>query len=235
MNIILHCPQCKTKLEKKFLCLNCSKNFLNNLGIIDFNQELKIKSEPILLEILSNIKLKGYSKGISSFIRKNFEFEHRFKKNEGNIGFRAIQKTNKRCLVINSDLGNIPENLSQIFDEVVSLEKNLEKILIQKHRFEGKNINNIVLMKSEDHSSPFEDGYFDLIIIDGIKIFEKGEISKTKVIEYFEGIQRILNVNGCMCVGVKNKHSLKILEDGAKNEVSDDNYIETFSDYDSIF
>ena len=28
---------------------------------------------------------------------------------------------------------------------------------------------------------------------------------------------------------------IKILEDGAKNEVSDDNYIETFSDYDSIF
>ena len=132
MNITLYCPECNKKLEKNCSCLNCSKDYLNNLGFVDFDQKLKIKPEQIHLEILSNIKSKGYSKGISSFIKKNSEFEYKFKKNEGNIGFRAIQKTNKRCLVINSDLGNIPENLSQIFDEVFSLDRNLEKILIQK-------------------------------------------------------------------------------------------------------
>ena len=235
MNITLYCPECNKKLEKNCSCLNCSKDYLNNLGFVDFDQKLKIKPEQIHLEILSNIKSKGYSKGISSFIKKNSEFEYKFKKNEGNIGFRAIQKTNKRCLVINSDLGNIPENLSQIFDEVFSLDRNLEKISIQKYRFDEKNIKNIILIKSEDHSLLFADNYFDLIIIDGIKIFEKGEISEIKVSGYFKEIQRILDIDGCMCVGVKNKRSLKILEDERKNEINDDNYTQTFSGYDSIF
>ena len=69
--------------------------------------------------------------------------KYRFDKLEGSLAFRCINKNNKNCLIINSDLGNIPDFFSDIFEEVVSLDTP-EKILIQKARFETKKITNVV-------------------------------------------------------------------------------------------
>ena len=82
-----------------------------------------LNTENKLSNLLSNIHDAGYSDGLEQFLKDNLEYEYRFKKMEGSIAFRLNNEYNSRCLVINSDLGNIPENLSQTFDQVYSFYK----------------------------------------------------------------------------------------------------------------
>ena len=101
--------------------------------------------------LLDNIKEKGYSKADNDFVRKNSKFKQRFDKKEGSIAFRVVNENNTRCLVINSDLGNIPENLSAIFHEVFSLEEE-DKILIQRSRFDEKKIGKTAYIKLKEEN-----------------------------------------------------------------------------------
>ena len=87
-----------------------------------------------LTEHLST-KIKYYSAkstlSINELIENNLELESKFEKMEGSIAFRVNNNNNSRCLIINSDFGNIPENLSHTFEQVWSFEENSDKTLIQ--------------------------------------------------------------------------------------------------------
>ena len=192
----------------------------------------KIKSsKKELSELLLKINHYGYSKGVNQFLKNNSEYEYRFSKMEGNIAFRVTNKNNARCLVINSDLGNIPESISEIYDEVYSLETDKEKNLIQKFRFKEKNINNIKLISSDIESLPFHDEYFDLVIIDGIKINKKQIKSSKIIIKIFKEINRVLSPNGCLCAGLHNKYGLNIF----KNKKDQFLFSNSFNGYKSLF
>lgn len=180
--------------------------------------------------LLDNIKEKGYSKAVNDFVRKNSKFKQRFDKKEGSIAFRVVNENNTRCLVINSDLGNIPENLSAIFHEVFSLEEE-DKILIQRSRFDEKKINNIVLVKSESKIKSFPDKHFDLVVLNGIKVkSEKGD-SKEEISNYLKEIKRILTTNGCLCACLENKRGINVSQKEMKHEI----YLDTFNGYNSLF
>ena len=102
------------------------------------NQEKNSK----LFFLLNKIKKQGYSNSINELINKCPEMGYRFDKKQGSIFLRTINGNNTKCLVINSDLGNIPEFLSAIFEKVISIDTE-EKILIQIERFKDKKIKNI--------------------------------------------------------------------------------------------
>ena len=79
-------------------------------------EDLKLN---LLVEKINEI---GYEKAITNFLKEYPEYRYRFDKKEGNVAFRCINKNNKKCLIINSDLGNIPEFFSNIFDKIISLD-----------------------------------------------------------------------------------------------------------------
>jgi SAM-dependent methyltransferase len=186
-----------------------------------------------LSELLSKINSEGYSEGLKQFLKNNLEYEFRFNKMEGNVSFRGIHKKNDRCLVVNSDLGNIPESISQSFNKVYSFETNKDKISIQKLRFKEKNIINIKLIHSDINSFTFQKNYFDLIIINGIKLNGKQKINnKINLLEYFSEIKQILTSDGCLCVCVNNKYGLKIF---GKEVNEDEMFSSGFYGYNSLF
>ena len=88
------------------------------------NQEKNSK----LFFLLDKIKKQGYSNSINELINKYPEMGYRFDKKQGSVFLRSINGNNTKCLVINSDLGNIPEFLSAIFEKVISIDTE-EKIL----------------------------------------------------------------------------------------------------------
>jgi len=194
-----------------------------------------LNTENKLSNLLSNIHDAGYSDGLEQFLKDNLEYEYRFKKMEGSIAFRLNNEYNSRCLVINSDLGNIPENLSQTFDQVYSLETDNEKSLIQKLRFEGNKIHNIKLVKSEDQSLPFPDKHFDLVVLNGIKIKNQNNHFGSELNDYLKEIKRVLTKNGCLCAGVHNKRGLKIFEREIGDDKNKKNFLSSFDGYKAIF
>ena len=168
----------------------------------NFYQEKNSK----LIFLLDRIEKQGYSDSINEFINKYPEFSYRFDKKQGSVLLRSINGNNTKCLVINSDLGNIPEFLSTLFEKVVSIDIE-EKILIQIERFKDKKINNVQfeIFKSNNMSNLEKD--FDLIVLNDIKI--KNHNSQNKIQDYLNNIKEFLNDKGCLCVAVQNKTGLK--------------------------
>ena len=64
--------------------------------------------------LIKKINEIGYTEAITNFLKNYPEYKYRFDKKEGNVAFRCINKNNKKCLIVNSDLGNIPEFFSNI-------------------------------------------------------------------------------------------------------------------------
>ena len=170
LNTFFRCPECKEKLINTNSCSGCSKIYYNNEGFFDFTNTPITNTNQKFSELLHNIHSHGYSDAVKEFLENDRESEYRFNKKEGAIAFRTINKNSTRCLVLNSDLGNIAENLSQMFDEIYSLESDNDKLLIQKSRFKENKIDNVVLVRSIPNSLPFPDNHFDLIVLNGIKI-----------------------------------------------------------------
>jgi hypothetical protein len=179
-----------------------------------------------LIFLLDKIKKYGYSNSINEFINKYPEFSYQFDKKQGSFVYRFITRNNAKCLIINSDLGNIPEFISNIFEEVVSIDIK-EKILIQNERFKEKNIRNIKLHVLESDFLSLPKKNFDLIILNDIKI--KNSNSKNKIKEYLNYVKELLNVDGCLCVAVENKTGIKIIK-----EEQNSKYLDTFNGYNSL-
>lgn len=192
-------------------------------------------SDKKLSNLLHKIQSLGYANGLISFLKDFPDFEYKFKMMEGSIAFRATHEKNFRCLVINSDLGNIPENLSHTYDHVFSLDLNKEKLLIQKYRFQENKIYNITLVRCDSHYLPFPNDYFDLIVSNGIKIDDENTIStKSTIKKYFNEIKRVLVSDGCLCLGVRNNSRLKILMQETENDENSKNFRASFNEYESL-
>tara|TARA_Y100001936_G_scaffold149484_1_gene145840 strand:+ start:4410 stop:6212 length:1803 start_codon:yes stop_codon:yes gene_type:complete len=232
MNRIIFCQECNNQLDESGTCQKCSKSFLNKDGFFDFIQKNDEKENELKFsKLLTDISQNGYSNAIRFFTRENPDYFGDFQMMEGCIGFRAIKKSNSRCLIINSDLGNIPENLADVFDEIYSIENSKKKILIQKYRFEEKKCRNIILVRSDMMTLHFLQESFDLIIINGINGKEKNQIiTNSELSIVLKNIKNLLSKNGCLCIGAENKFGLKLVRD--RNNIQ--NYSNTLSGYKSI-
>ena len=235
LNTFFRCPECKEKLINTNSCSGCSKIYYNNEGFFDFTNTPITNTNQKFSNLLSSINSHGYSKTIKEFLKSEPEYEYRFSKKEGSLAFRAINKSSSRCLILNSDLGNIPENLSQMYEEVYSLENDKNKVLIQKFRFQENKIDNVVLVRSKCDSLPFPDKHFDLVVLNGIQIKRQNGISKTKVEEFLNEIKRVLNTNGCLCAGLQNKRGLKVMQEKTEEEIDYEHYLDSFYGYNSLF
>lgn len=235
LNTFFRCPECKEKLINTNSCLGCSKTYYNNEGFFDFTNTPITNTNQKFSNLLSSINSHGYSKAIKEFLKSEPKYEYRFNKKEGSLAFRAINKSSSRCLILNSDLGNIPENLSQMYEEVYSLENDKNKVLIQKFRFQENKIDNVVLVRSKCDSLPFPDKHFDLVVLNGIQIKRQNGVSKTKVEEFLNEIKRVLNTNGCLCAGLQNKRGLKVMQEKTEEEIDHEHYLDSFYGYNSLF
>ncbi len=179
--------------------------------------------------LVEKINESDYARAITNFLKENPEYKHRFDKKEGNVAFRCINKNSKKCLIINSDLGNIPEFFSSIFDKVISLDIS-EKISIQKARLESKKINNVFFNISKPGYMPSIENNFDLIIVNGIQIQNSGNKLKDEVRDYLNEVKDHLNDDGCLCLAIKNKEGITIV----KEEINKDNFLDSFKGYNSL-
>ena len=179
--------------------------------------------------LIEKINENGYAKAITNFLKEYPEYGYRFDTKEGNVAFRCINKNSKKCLIINSDLGNIPEFFSSIFDKVISLDIS-EKILIQKARLESKKINNVVFDICKPGYIPSIEENFDLIIVNGIQIQKLQDNFKDEVKDYLSKIKNHLNNDGCLCLAIKNKEGITIV----KEETNKNNFLDSFKGYNSL-
>ena len=166
------CPHCKIILENtnnEYFCFKCTKKVERIENFIDFIENEKYGFNNIskvkINEVIKKIKKDGYEKATTEFIQNNpklTEYVSDVKAADGI--FHCIKQNNFQCLEIGSELGNISEILSKIYQDVYSLEWKKEKIEFQKMRFKEKSIKNVTIIRCEPLELPFPDNYFDLIL-----------------------------------------------------------------------
>ena len=173
-----HCPECKNELillDNFFLCNNCKikYSFKNGIGSFpvsiaqnQFNDKVK--------KLILNIQKTDYESAIENFLNENEEFKTsltytKYDRSVDSI-FHCIGKSTERCLEINSGLGNKTESLSNIFNNVFSIELNDDFLEFQKIRFNQKKCKNIFVGKSDIFKLPFPDNYFDFIFFHNLNL-----------------------------------------------------------------
>jgi|APSaa5957512535_1039671.scaffolds.fasta_scaffold11448_2 ubiquinone/menaquinone biosynthesis C-methylase UbiE len=173
--------------------------------------------------------LKGEKLANYSFSNKSNKTDDDISLIEGDISYRCISKQNNTCLVINNKSGNICENVSNLFENVYSIEKDKKNVLIQENKFRNKKIKNITVIESNYMVLPFKDEYFDLVIYNGLDLKNQSEIFRC-----FKEVKRVMKSSGCFCFGGKNKSGFG-LSGRRMRRLEKQTYSESYENYMSIF
>ena len=178
-----------------FICDNCKISFNKN-GIFTYQEHLV--DDVNLSNIYDEMKKNGFNKAIINLEKRFNDIKNIFSTEEGDFVFQCLNNNNSNCLILNSNVGNICENLSSYFQTIYSFEKNLNFLKIQKLRFLDKNIQNVILIHNEFTNFPFPDNFFDLIVLNGINV------DSSNIKNYFMEIKRVLKDSGTFCFSINN-------------------------------
>lgn len=224
------CPQCRTELmlnEKILSCKKCNENYPYENEISIFPVFTKHKGFNDNLKKLNNeIKRDGFETAIEKFLIKNPELRSsltytKYDRSADSI-FHCIGNSNQKCLEIKSELGNKVEILSNIFNQVYSIEIEDDLIEFQKIRFNQRKRNNIIVAKCDLIKLPFSDNFFDLILcnnlLDTISNYYDSSESESQNLLIKE-LKRVIKPNGKIIFGVENKFGIKLV----KNERHEQN------------
>ena len=217
---IFYCPDCIIKLNfetNNLLCTKCKKNFLykNKIGI--FSSLTKYQEPNTKIKKLNDeIKIKGYSLAIENFTNKNLELKSnlintKYDRSVDSI-FHCINNNNQRVLEIKSELGNKTESLSNIFEQVYSIEFDEKLIEFQKIRFKQRKCDNIIILKCDLFKLPFPDNFFDMVLCNNLletvtKFYKENDLqNQNKIINE---LKRVINLDGKIIFGINNKYGIK--------------------------
>ena len=241
-----YCPECKNELvlsDNFFSCNNCKikYSFKNGIGLFPISVKQNLFNDKIRKLIL-RIQNTDYNSAIENFVNENEEFRTsltytKYDRSVDSI-FHCIGKNTERCLEINSGLGNKTESLSNIFNNVFSIEFNDDFLEFQKIRFEQKKCKNIFIGKSDIFKLPFPDNYFDLVlgndIMNSILKMYNGNALEIQN-KLLKELKRVINSKGKIVFGInKNLNStVQIKKHNLKNKSK--NVKQNYSYFQNLF
>lgn len=241
-----YCPECKNELvlsDNFFSCNNCKikYSFKNGIGLFPISVKQNLFNDKIRKLIL-RIQNTDYNSAIENFVNENEEFRTsltytKYDRSVDSI-FHCIGKNTERCLEINSGLGNKTESLSNIFNNVFSIEFNDDFLEFQKIRFEQKKCKNIFIGKSDIFKLPFPDNYFDLVlgndIMNSILKMYNGNALEIQN-KLLKELKRVINSKGKIVFGInKNLNStVQIKKHNLKNKSK--NVKQSYSYFQNLF
>lgn len=196
-------------------------------------------------ELLGNVETFGYDKGVEVFVKKYPNYRSQLIKTEYDQSvdsiFHCLGKNNNRCLIIDNPLGNKIEILSHIFNEVYSIENNNKLTIFKNKRLDNKKITNVKIIKSDIEKLPFNENFFDLILLGTTfsQFIDKFSKTNFSMQEMLVELKRILSIGGCLCLDIENKLGInflvseKIQEKNKikKNMLDYKNYLQVFRNF----
>jgi len=204
--------------NKSYFCSTCKLTFHDDEGYIDFlpNSEFYAGEVPRsdMIQLAKDIDTVGYNEGIKNFCSKYPNLRsYIIGQRRTDWVYHALGQSNKRCLDIGSGLGNISENLSNLYEEVYSLEAVKERIDFQVRRFRHTERSNIRILRANGLKIPFDDNTFDLIVCNGVLEWIGMMNTTTKPedtqLEFLRELKRLINENGVIYIGIENRIGLE--------------------------
>ncbi|OGM22968.1 hypothetical protein A2961_01045 [Candidatus Woesebacteria bacterium RIFCSPLOWO2_01_FULL_39_21] len=118
-------------------------------------------------------------------------------------------KGKEKALDIGSGWGANSISLSYQFDEVYSLELVKERLEFQKVRAKQEGRKNIKFIQSDWLTLPFQDNFFDLVVVNGVLewvgLSDFNKNPKELQIKFLKEVKRVLKPGGVLYVGIENR------------------------------
>ena len=219
MNLQFYCPECKNELstvKDKLCCNKCSQEYVQTSNCVIFNDDF-FPVKTTFKDLIKEIDKTCYESAVKNFLITNPSFKpllvySKFDKS-ADIIFHGLGRNTSRCLEIKSELGNRLSILSNIFQQIYSIEFEDEYIELQKRRFNKKICSNVSITKCNLLKLPFPDNYFDMVlcngVLDNINNYVKTYTSEVTQKNFILELKRVINDDGCIIFGVENKHGFK--------------------------
>ncbi|KKQ75704.1 MAG: Type 11 methyltransferase [Candidatus Woesebacteria bacterium GW2011_GWB1_38_5b] len=168
-------------------------------------------SQPEAKEFLANARKRGYKKAVAQLgVKIPGFFEYVLSSLRADWVYDAINlKNTKRALDIGSGWGAIVFSLSNIFDEVTSLEAVKERLDFQQIRASQEKRKNIKFVRADWLKLPFKDNTFDLVscngVLEWIGLSDFSKNPKELQIIFLKEVKRVLKPDGVLYIGIENR------------------------------
>lgn len=173
MENIFVCPKCKNELEAvgdNFSCSLCKQLYPISRGVPDFRGKTEYwcnVSRDKMLELNSLAEESGDWRGAAEkIIPKYMGHFDSFFRADGQ--FLWPTNSNSRILDAGCMWGGLTIPVAQFHREVYAVDKTIETLDFLKIRSRQMGYDNVFPVASPVNSLPFKDGFFDLIILNGV-------------------------------------------------------------------
>ena len=215
----LVCPACKDPLNKNediLSCLRCNAEYNVKKEIPNFLEKEIYWSEPGMTEDIM--------KGIVSDLSDNYWYDllsnHESESVRNHCFFISDLSRAKWHKILNLDsnstildlgagTGTISHALSKHYKKIYSVEPVELRCEFMKHRFKQEKINNVTVIRADSKSLPFENNFFDHIIMNGvlewIPYSYKNLNPRKSQILVLKKLHKLLKPNGSISIGIENR------------------------------
>ena len=218
------CPKCKIKLnktDKGWQCNQCNKLYPKKLGLLSLIKENKYWGEFPEKEmdtLLDKINSEGYQEG-KNYISKELNREKFiFGKSRSDFMYYLNLNKNATCLDVGCGLGVNTFNIASYVKEVYAFDQSLKRVAFCNYRKKFENIKNVNFCHTDFKNLPFQNNFFDVIIMNGI-VEWLGEINDFKnprddQIAVLKKMYAKLKKGGQIYIGIENRYASVYLTKG---------------------
>jgi len=214
---VIACPKCKDHLEQNsnnLFCPCCNEYYSMQSGVFRAKRNKYYWGEidqKKMQDLLKNAREVGWFnalQGLSKDIKDSI-LGYVTRANRADWRFNLPLNRHARVLDLGSGWGQIPFLLTEVYDEVWSLEYIEERIDWQQVRKEQEGIENLYLVQSNVTYLPFLDETFDIISMNGILkrigLAEMESNARDLQLQVLSDVLRILKPGGYLYVGIENR------------------------------
>lgn len=216
----LQCPVCSEPLKTSGEGLTCGKHtFDKKHGVWRFTEASYYYGEVPQQEmknIVADARQNGARAAVGKYLNSkpakasNVLYRYLYDPSRSSWVYLTNMKKRKRVLDIGCGWGALLLPLAQHFEEAVGIEFTLERTEYTAESAKERKLNNVTLINGGDGKRlPFEDGSFDLVVLNGVLEWTPESIPvgnpRDVQVNFLKEIKRILAPDGEVYIAIENR------------------------------
>jgi len=221
----LICPTCGSTIiadNDSLRCTGCQTAWPVVRGIphfippVGYWGELGVTREA-LAGILQEMQTRNWREVIHSHPDPEVRQYSKYIGNMDRARWKSLVPLTKDSVVLDAGagFGAVSQALSQVSGHVYSLERVEERVEFMRLRFHQEGCENITLVRSDLDTLPFQEEYFDLIVLNGVlewlPFSRKNENPRDAQLHYLRALRKLLKPEGTLYMGIENRFSYELL------------------------
>ncbi len=223
-NSVYVCPQCQSRLSEEkdgYSCSSgCGGKFLIENGVPNFRETefyWGVLNQEMVSKLVILAQTKGWKKAFEDSVKKENQSLHDYLLDDSRSIWHCILPLlpQSRVLDIGCGWGGITFPLAREYKEVYALDATKENVQFINIRCKQDKITNIFPLCANALKLPFEDNFFDLVVVYGVLEWmglsgdkERPEFYQRAMLKE---IYRVLKKGGCLYLAIENRWGIVYL------------------------